>query len=291
MKMSGSIVSRLVACCVALALSSPLLCLPAAAQTADEVKRLLTTLSPRHQENRAASIVVRRPVEIEIDGGSIVADYGYTLDIEVPFAFGSAQLDRAARRSIAALGQALESADLAGYDYLIAGHTDAKGSAASNRKLSYERARAVRNALVENYTIDPRRLHVIGWGESRPKTPRFPLAAVNRRVEVTLIVPATAGPRVPTRPSAPDSNVTIKIMPGLGVEVSGPNGTEDLPASVGGDLPTADDSLPPCPSGRLGDPRNPVADLDDFGPRPGIDCTPLAGLKVRITPEGEVIIE
>jgi OOP family OmpA-OmpF porin len=261
MKLFIASVSRLFTFCVALTLCGPLIVQPVAAQTADEVKQLLTTLAPQHQQDRPASIIVRHPVEIELDGGSIIADYGYTLDIEVPFEFGSARLTRTARRSIAALGRALESVDLAGYDYLIAGHTDAKGSAASNRELSFQRARTVRDALIENYTISPRRLHVIGWGESRLKTPRFPLAAANRRVEVTLIVPATAGPQVHPRPTAPDSDVTITIKPGLAVELTSPDGSAEQPAAVGDDMPSADDALPPCPSGRLGDPRDPTADL------------------------------
>lgn len=275
---------------LALALCGPLAAQPAVAQTAAEVKRLLTTLAPRHERNQPASIVVRRPVEIEIDGGSLIVDYGYTLDIEVQFEFASARLTSSARHSLAALGQALESGDLAEYDYLVAGHTDAKGSAAYNRALSYDRARAVRDYLIENYAIDPARLHVIGWGESRLKTPRHPLAATNRRVEVTLILPANAESRSHPRPNDSGSGITIKILPAPDTEQRPSDGSAE-PSILEDEVQDEGNDLPLCPSGRLGDPRDPTADIDDFGPRPGIDCTPPEGSKVRITPEGEVIIE
>jgi OmpA-OmpF porin, OOP family len=278
------VVVRTIALAFAFALCAPLTVAPALAQSAAEVKRLLTTLAPRHQENMPSAIIVKRPVEIEIDGDTVIADYGYTLDFEVSFEFDSARLTGAAKRTLAALGRALESRELIGYHYLIAGHTDAKGSASYNRALSYERAGAVRDWLIAKYAIDPRRLHVVGWGESRLKTPRFPFAAVNRRVEVTLIVPA--GGTLRSHPTPDNQPAPFKITPAPGAEPPplDPSAKESVFESDAG-------GLPPCPTGRLGDPRDPAADLDDFGPRPGIDCTPPQGMKVRITPEGDVIIE
>ena len=283
MRPSKTVVVRTVALAFAFALCAPLTVAPAFAQTAAEVKNLLTTLAPRHQENMPSAIIVQRPVEIEIDGGTIIADYGYTLDFEVSFEFDSARLTGAAKRTLAALGRALESRELIGYRYLIAGHTDAKGAASYNRALSYDRASAVRDWLVAQYAIDPRRLHVIGWGESRLKTPRFPFAAVNRRVEITLIVPTEVILR--SHPAPRNQPAPFKITPAPGAEP--PVGSSAKEPMVEGSA----EGLPPCPTGRLGDPRNPTADLDDFGPRPGIDCAPPQGMKVRITPEGDVIIE
>lgn len=284
MKLAQTAIARTAVLALALALCGSLAVQPAFAQTAEEVKNLLTTLAPRHEQNTPSVIIVRRPVEIEIDGGTVIADYGYTLDFEVSFEFDSARLTGTAKRTLAALGRALESGELVGYHYLVAGHTDAKGSAAYNRALSYDRASAVRNWLIANYAIDPRRLHVIGWGESRLKTPRFPFAAVNRRVEVTLIVPAGTPLRPHPQPRGSDMDLPgIKITPAPGTEAPASGARQPVVEGDGG--------LPPCPTGRLGDPRNPTADIDDFGPRPGIDCTPPEGSKVRITPEGDVIIE
>jgi OOP family OmpA-OmpF porin len=128
------------------------------------------------------------------DGGpSVRVDPGRTVDLTVFFAYDSARLTPEARIQLEPLGQALASRDLAGHGFLIAGHTDAAGAPAHNRRLSLARARAVRAHLVETYGIAPERLRVHGWGPSRPKDPAAPLSRVNRRVEVSLIAPARHG--------------------------------------------------------------------------------------------------
>jgi OOP family OmpA-OmpF porin len=50
----------------------------------------------------------------------------------------------------------------------IEGHTDSKGSATLNKKLSQRRADAVREALVSKFGIDASRLRAIGYGKDRP---------------------------------------------------------------------------------------------------------------------------
>jgi len=66
----------------------------------------------------------------------------------------------------------------------IAGHTDSIGGDAYNKRLSTERANAVRQALIR-YGIPEQRLQAIGYGQSRPKAGNDTLAgrAINRRVE------------------------------------------------------------------------------------------------------------
>ncbi len=66
----------------------------------------------------------------------------------------------------------------------IEGHTDARGSLASNQRLSEDRAEAVRAYLIGK-GVDPERLIAVGYGETRPLDPRRnPKAyATNRRVE------------------------------------------------------------------------------------------------------------
>ncbi len=75
-----------------------------------------------------------------------------------------------ARIQLEPLGQALASRDLARHGFLIAGHTDAAGAPAHNRRLSLARARAVRAHLVETYGIAPERLRVHGWGRPARRT-------------------------------------------------------------------------------------------------------------------------
>ncbi|MET7241833.1 OmpA family protein [Methylobacterium sp. EM32] len=127
------------------------------------------------------------------DGGPSVRVAGRSVDLTVFFAYDSARLTPEARIQLEPLGQALASRELAGHGFLIAGHTDAAGAPAHNRRLSLARARAVRTHLVETYGLDPARLRVHGWGPSRPRDPAAPLSRVNRRVEVSLLAPARHG--------------------------------------------------------------------------------------------------
>ena len=84
---------------------------------------------------------------------------------------------------VAALTQHPEIARLA-----IEGHTDDRGGARANLKLSRDRAEAVRRYLVE-HGVDARRLSAEGFGESRPLEPNVSDRgrARNRRVELRIV--------------------------------------------------------------------------------------------------------
>jgi len=71
----------------------------------------------------------------------------------------------------------------------IAGHTDSKGSDEYNICLSRARAKAVRDYLVEVGGIAPKRLVVVGYGESRPIASNATDEGrqLNRRVEFKII--------------------------------------------------------------------------------------------------------
>lgn len=128
------------------------------------------------------------------DGGPAVRVVpARSVDLTVFFAYDSARLTPEARIQLEPLAEALRARPLAGQNFLIAGHTDAAGGPAYNRRLSLARAHAVKAHLVEGYGIAPERLRVHGWGPSRPKDPAAPLSRVNRRVEVSLIAPARTG--------------------------------------------------------------------------------------------------
>jgi outer membrane protein OmpA-like peptidoglycan-associated protein len=107
-----------------------------------------------------------------------------TVDIEVLFAYDSHEISPAAAESLMSLGQALADPRLAGQKFVIAGHTDAKGTASYNLGLSDRRAQSVRVFLVEHFKIAPENLVARGFGESRLKNPRNPLGPENRRVQV-----------------------------------------------------------------------------------------------------------
>ncbi|GAB6844042.1 hypothetical protein JCM2811A_30440 [Methylorubrum rhodinum] len=152
------------------------------------------------------------------DGGPAVRVIAArSVDLTVFFAYDSARLTPEARIQLEPLAEALRAPALAGQSFLIAGHTDAAGGLAYNRRLSLARARAVKVHLVEGYGVAPERLRVHGWGPSRPKDLSAPLSRVNRRVEVSLIAPARTGalrfvlPAATTCAGLPDPRATASL--------------------------------------------------------------------------------
>lgn len=135
---------------------------------------------------------------------------GHTIDLQVQFAFNSADLLPAGRRQLDELALALSDRSLASDSFEITGHTDRVGDAQYNMRLSQERAVTVKNYLVTAHNVSPARLRSAGLGFMRLAEPGNPTAAVNRRVEVRriatpaqaraapVIAPATGGRLVPT---------------------------------------------------------------------------------------------
>lgn len=107
-----------------------------------------------------------------------------SVDLEVQFEFDSAGLTPQAIETLTPLGHALSDARLADGAFLIAGHTDAKGTFDYNLRLSQRRAEAVRRFLIENFKIEPERLVAKGFGERHLKVAQSPRAAENRRVQI-----------------------------------------------------------------------------------------------------------
>ena len=73
--------------------------------------------------------------------------------------------------------------------FLVEGHTDAVGSAASNLSLSDRRAESVAKALTEYFGVPPENLVVQGYGESELKIDSAGDERANRRVAVRIITP------------------------------------------------------------------------------------------------------
>lgn len=110
-----------------------------------------------------------------------------TINLLVPFDFGSAALTAAGRRALDSLGRALNEPALADARFEIGGHTDAIGTPDYNLALSQRRADAARDYLVNNAHIDASRLTTIGYGSTRLYNTAAPNAGVNRRVQVTRL--------------------------------------------------------------------------------------------------------
>lgn len=91
-----------------------------------------------------------------------------SIDIRaINFAFGSSQIDSSQYGKVENIADAMER--ILRRDprarFLIEGHTDAVGSAASNQALSEDRAAALKWVLVREFGLPRRALETVGYGE------------------------------------------------------------------------------------------------------------------------------
>ncbi|SFM82305.1 Outer membrane protein OmpA [Thioclava dalianensis] len=107
----------------------------------------------------------------------------------ITFPTGSAAIQPDQARALAALGQTLQAriADNPREIFLIEGHTDAVGSAASNLALSDRRAESVALALSEYFGVPSENLVVQGYGEQDLKVQTDGPSEANRRAAVRRI--------------------------------------------------------------------------------------------------------
>lgn len=106
------------------------------------------------------------------------------MDFKVEFELNSHALTAAARRVLDDLGRALEHPTLENADFIVAGHTDSRGSRPYNQGLSKLRAESVRAYLQENYRVRGKQLVVVGYAFDRLLNLADPYADENRRVEI-----------------------------------------------------------------------------------------------------------
>ena len=118
-----------------------------------------------------------------------------SIDVEVFFAYDSSAILPQALPKLITLGQALSDPELRGSSFLIAGHTDARGSDFYNLELSNARAQAVKRFLVSNFHIDPESLITLGFGEEQLKNPHSPSSGENRRVQIVNVETAPVAQR------------------------------------------------------------------------------------------------
>jgi outer membrane protein OmpA-like peptidoglycan-associated protein len=187
---------------VGLALPSGLgVALAAEERSADEIIKALKpqritrglTTSPADaarnaQETKFVNSLRNRPTRsltvAERDQISSIAKKRPSIDLEVNFDYNSDNIGSKAVPQVTALGEALASPDLKGGTFILAGHTDAKGSDTYNQGLSERRAEAVKQFLAEKYGIDANNLVTVGYGKTQLKNPAEPFTGENRRVQV-----------------------------------------------------------------------------------------------------------
>ena len=114
-----------------------------------------------------------------------------SLSLLIQFDFDSAKVRPESQEALFNLSQALQSADLLGSRFAVEGHTDAKGSADYNRKLSALRANAVREFLRAK-GVDQERLVASGRGAGELANATQPFASENRRVRIVNLDEAGA---------------------------------------------------------------------------------------------------
>ncbi|MGO9829040.1 MAG: OmpA family protein [Myxococcaceae bacterium] len=104
----------------------------------------------------------------------------------IEFETGSARLQPDAAPLLDAIAAQLASAPE--LEVEVEGHTDARGDAGANRRLSQLRAQAVKAYLVEK-GVAPDRIHTLGSGSARPLVrSRTPEAnQLNRRIEFRVL--------------------------------------------------------------------------------------------------------
>lgn len=106
-----------------------------------------------------------------------------SLSLLIQFDFNSAKIRPESQPALQNLASALQSPELAQANFAVEGHTDAKGSADYNLKLSQSRAEAVQKFLAAQ-GVPSARLVTAGKGASELANPNDPLAAENRRVRI-----------------------------------------------------------------------------------------------------------
>ena len=106
-----------------------------------------------------------------------------SLSLLIQFDFNSARVRPESQQALANLSVALQSPELRNSTFALEGHTDAKGSADYNVRLSALRAQAVRDYLMGR-GIEQVRLQASGKGASELANVEQPFAPENRRVRI-----------------------------------------------------------------------------------------------------------
>jgi len=149
---------------------------PAAAAAAAEYQRILKAIVSK--PTRALSTQ-------EVDwAGEQAKKSEASADLTINFEFNSATLAPSAIPVLVKLAHVLTDPQAKGAVFMIAGHTDGKGSDAYNQSLSERRAETIKRFLVESFKLPPESLFAIGFGRKQLKDTNNPFADENRRVQV-----------------------------------------------------------------------------------------------------------
>jgi len=193
---------------------------PGQAQREQKQEQLVTKL--RGMKTRQITVEERQEIANVVKENDLPA-----IDLEVFFDYDSAAITGEALPILDKLGAALNSDKLKGSVFMVAGHTDAHGSADYNLGLSNARARSVREFLIKKYHIAPDQLVAVGFGEEQLKNPEDPDAGENRRVQVVNMANKDVAEKAQA-PAAPPAEPKAKDEPAEDAP-----GAEDAPPPEG----------------------------------------------------------
>jgi outer membrane protein OmpA-like peptidoglycan-associated protein len=165
-----------------------------APSAAPGTQQMIDALSPAG--NRGRNLLVRQSADapaaaasgaaVAATPGSATAEPAPSLSLAIQFESNSSRVRPESGALLGDLVAAMISPDLKDSRFVIEGHTDARGIAAANRRLSQERAEEVRQYLML-LGVHASRLKAVGKGSSEPVNTKDPLAAENRRVRVVTV--------------------------------------------------------------------------------------------------------
>jgi outer membrane protein OmpA-like peptidoglycan-associated protein len=156
------------------------------------VKTRSLTLTPAEnaatQETQLLDSMRNRPAHSLTPGEreqiAALASARPSIDITINFDFRSTKISRAAATAVDTLGKALSNPDLKGSTFVLAGHTDGKGSLSYNQELSEKRVDTVKHYLVTHFKLPPASLVAVGYGKTKLKNESDPFGPENRRVQI-----------------------------------------------------------------------------------------------------------
>jgi outer membrane protein OmpA-like peptidoglycan-associated protein len=149
---------------------------------------LAAWLEEQMPEGWRVSLDIDAPERVAANAGAQCQQQivGRLSEEQIGFAVAAATLKPEAEPLLDDLAAILgECADVA---IEVAGHTDSDGSEGANRRLSQERAAAVRQALAER-GVEAERLSAVGYGQAQPIAPNDTPdnKARNRRIELIVV--------------------------------------------------------------------------------------------------------
>lgn len=109
-----------------------------------------------------------------------------SLDLVIQFDFDSAKIQEASKPLLDNLATAMKTEKLEVLSFVVEGHTDAKGTAEYNLRLSERRAEAVVNYMMQR-GVAKKRLNALGKGATELLNADAPEALENRRVRITTV--------------------------------------------------------------------------------------------------------